>query len=234
MNDIFFFVINMNKSKDRYQVISDSLDKIGCKYERIEAVDGTNMELDVYAKNLLACKTKLLNTKMECLAFNQCWLYDGSIQKSFPGLNMYGHYGTKGVTISNLRAYQRAMEIDCKWFGVLEDDAVINKNIYKDISSFLNKKENTNMDIILLDSRCDGWGGAAGILYNKSKINYFFEHLHPLSKFSIRMESIHKCACLWDWKLWAFIKQTDPSYKSINFTRFPCISSGKFKSTIDV
>ena len=232
MNNIFFLVINMTKSKDRYELISDSLDKIGCKYERIEAVDGYNMEFDINAKKLLACKSKLLNSTMECLAFNQSWLYDGSIEKSFPGLNINGHYGTKGITISNLKAYQRAMEIDSKWFCILEDDAVINKDIYKDICFFLN--ENNDMDIILLDSRCEGWGGAAGILYNKSKINYFFEHLHPLSQFSIKMESIHKCACLWDWKLWAFIQQTDPSYQTINFARFPCIDSGNFKSTIDL
>jgi hypothetical protein len=231
---IFFFVINMNKNIDRYFSISNSLDKIGCKYERIEAIDGFNMESDIYCKKILACRTKFLNRKFEYILLNQSWIYDGTIKTSFPGLNIYGHEGTKGLTLSNLKAFERALELNYKWYFIIEDDAIINIDIYNKICDFLQQKENINLDIVLLDKRSDGWGGTAGIIYNKDKINYFFENLHPLSNFSIQMEKKYNSSCLWDWKLWMFIKTRDKYCVPINFACFPCIDSGNFDSTINI
>ena len=149
-------------------------------------------------------------------------------------MNLNGHEGTKGLTISNLKAFEESREMNYKWFCILEDDAVINKDIYNKICIFLQKKENINMDIVLLDERTNGWGGTAGVVYNKYRINHFMEHLHPLSNFSINMETKYKkLACVWDWKLWTFIEKNEASYPSIKYTNFPCIDSGKFVSTID-
>lgn len=233
-SSIWIFVLNMTKNADRLASITNMLDDIDCYYSVVEAIDGTNMENDEFCKDILSCRTKLLNTTFKSIAFNQEWKYDGSIKKSFPGLNLNGHYGTKGLTLSNLKAFQESQEMDYKWFCILEDDAVINKDIYKKICTFLQKKENVNTDIVLLDKRTDGWGGTAGVIYNKNKIDHFLEHLHPLSNFSIHMETKYKkLGCVWDWKLWAFIEKKESSYPPIKIARFPCIDSGRFVSTID-
>ena len=43
-------------------------------------------------------------------------MYDGSLAKSWPGLKLNGHYGTKGLTLSNLEAFRRGLELNYEYY----------------------------------------------------------------------------------------------------------------------
>ena len=251
---IHFLVLNMNRNQDRWYNISCNLNNIGVSYSRVEAIDGFNFDENKDAKEILKCRTKLLNTNFQCKTFNQEWIYDGTLETSFPGLNRYGNEGAKGLIISNIKAFQKCLNINYdyilglndnnyldlsnymsiinnsyykyNWFCILEDDAIINNTVYNEIINFL--KDNQEKDIILLDKRIGG--GAAGVLYNSKIIPRVIEDLHPLSDFSINMEDNYSCAALWDWKLWNYVNNSS----DLKFTNFPIIESGGFVSTIDL
>lgn len=228
-NSIFFFVLNMDKNKDRYKNISKKLDYLNIEYKRIKAIDGKNMNSDSYATKILAPRGYLINTQFKCNEKNQTWIYDGTIEKSFPALHLDEHYGTKGLTLSNLQAFEESLKLDYEWYCILEDDAEINNDIYNKILSFINDPKNINIDIVLLDERGNGWGGTAGMLYNKKIIKQLINDLHPLSDFTITIEDKYKHTALWDWKLWTYIKNNN-----IRYINLPLIGSGSFQSTIDI
>ena len=171
MTSLHFFVLNLDKNHDRMVNISNKLNLLNINYTRITAVEGVNMENDIDCKIILKPRLDLLYKEFQNISINEKWIYDGSIRKSFPNLSLFGNDGTKGLTISNIKAYLAANEMDCKWFCILEDDAEINIESYDKIIKFINDPLNCNIDIVLLDSRHYGWGGCSGMLYNKKIIN---------------------------------------------------------------
>jgi len=226
-----FMVLNMKKNKDRLDYISDSLNQFDCSYTIVEAIDGNTMESNEEVKKIIHPVPRLFGTIFQSIDTKKNWVYDGTISTSFPNLNLYGHYGTKGLTLSNIKAFMMADKMNFEWFCIVEDDAEINVNIYNSILNFINASENKNYDIILLDARHNGWGGTAGMLYNKRIIHKIIIDLHPLSKFSIfadKLGDANLCN-LWDWKLWKYVIHINK-----NFTTFPCIPSGNFVSTIAI
>jgi len=228
---IHFLVLNMKKNTDRLENITDALNNLNCTYTIVVAIDGSDMENNDDAKIILKPVPKLFGSVFQCIETNGKWIYDGSISKSFPNLKLYGHYGTKGLTLSNIKAFIIASKLNYEWFCVLEDDAEINSDIYNNIIDFVNKNDNSKYDIILLDNRHYGWGGTSGMLYNKRIINRLIIDLHPLSKFSRFSHNLgkKKLGNLWDWKLWKYVK-----YINKNYTTFPSIPSGNFESTINI
>ena len=253
--NIHFFVLNMNKNIDRWQSISKMLDNLPISYSRIEAIDGFKMEKNKEVMKLLECRTNLLNKTFYCKTFQQEWKYDGSIVNSFPGLNIMGHEGAKGLILSNIKAFKECLKINLEyiygindddkinldsyqnifkdtffkydWYCILEDDVIINIDIYNMIIKFIEENINNDLDIILLDKRVGG--GAAGVIYNSYIISQILHDLHPLSEFSISMEEKYNHATLWDWKLWHYINNNE-----INYSLLPCIESGGFESTINI
>lgn len=228
---IYFFILNMDKNPERYENISNQLNNLNCNFSRIRAIDGFNMDNDEDVKNLLSPRSELIGSFFQSVQTKKKWIYDGSIFKSFPNLNLYGHYGTKGLTLSNIKAFIDASKLDYDWYCILEDDAEIDKMSYYKIINFITNIHNKNTDIVLLDARHNGWGGTAGMLYNKKIILKLIEDLHPLSKFSITSTNYgdKNLGNLWDWKLWKYIM-----FVNKNFKILPCIKSGNFKSTIDI
>jgi len=228
-NLIHFFVLNMKKNTDRYQFIEKMLNDIGCSYSRIEAIEGNKMADTLECKKLLNVRHEIINTTMTSIGFNQTWKYDGSILKSFPGLNLIGHEGAKGLILSNMKAFEHALSLDYEWYCILEDDAIIDSSIYQILCDFANTHK--SVDIVLLDDRNYGFGGTAGMMYSINVIGRLLEDLHPLSDFSITMEEKYGLATLWDWKLWKYIQTTVNPI--VNYVQLPCIKSGDFESTIN-
>ena len=144
---------------------------------------------------------------------------------------MYGHYGTKGLTLSNIKCFEIASKLDYNWFCILEDDSTIDEETLNKIQNFIKNSNNNKYDVVLLDDRHNGWGGTCAILYNKKIINRLIYDLHPLSKFSILSPLFgdKNLGNLWDWKLWKYIIGINK-----NFTNLPCVKSGNFVSTISV
>ena len=226
---LYFLVINLDKNKDRYDVISKSLSDLNCKFERIRAINGYDMANDDDAKKLLFPRNYLIGKLFKSIDTKRAWIYDGSVEKSFPNLNLYGHYGTKGLTMSNIKCFEIACNLNYDWFCILEDDSVMEYDTLNTITSFVNEPNNNKYDIVLLDHRHYGWGGTCAMLYNKRIIYTLLHHLHPLSKFSISIDKYgdKNLGNLWDWKLWKYVIHINK-----NFTFLPCVKSCNFPSTI--
>jgi hypothetical protein len=221
---IHVFVLNMDKNKDRWESIQSMLNTCyGCKYTRVSAIDGTHMNTE-QCTNLLH-RLSLIGTTLT--NGSETWTYDGTPATSFPNTELYGHWGTKGLTVSNIYAMMMSLHVKGNWVIILEDDAEINNDVYQKIVLFLN--EHQTKDIVLLDNRHDGWGGTAGMAYHKRALKKIMEDLHPLSEFSIHSNEYGdpNLGNLWDWKLWKYV-----SHVNKNFECFPCIDSGKFETTI--
>jgi GR25 family glycosyltransferase involved in LPS biosynthesis len=224
--NIHFLILNLDKNQDRYNNISNMLTKLNCSFTRIKAVDGNNIENDEDAKKILIPRQNLIGQTFKHNESNTSWIYDGSINKSFPCLHLDGHYGTKGLTLSNIKAFQLAETMNYEWYCILEDDA----EIYQDTLDKMQKYINTNYDIILLDERANKWdaGGTSALLYNKRILNTLIKDLHPLSEFSINSYNYSKKDNLWDWKLWKYLNNINKNYNVL-----PCVKSGNFKSEIN-
>jgi hypothetical protein len=226
---LYFLVINLDKNKDRYDVISKSLYDFDCKFERVRAIDGYDMSNDEDAKKLLFPRDYLIGKLFRSIDTKRVWVYDGSVEKSFPNLNLYGHHGTKGLTLSNIKCFEIASNLNYDWFCILEDDSVIDEDTLNKITTFVRNTKNNKYDIVLLDNRCGGWGGACAILYNKRVVNTLKHHLHPLSNFSILSDTYgdKNLGNLWDWKLWKYV-----NFINKRFALLPCVKSGNFQSMI--
>lgn len=226
-NSLKFMIINMEKNKDRWKKIISSFKEIqktvNIEFTRIEGVDGKNMDNDEYVNKLLN-NSNLIGQKLNHIESKTEWIYDGTVSKSFPGLSLNGHMGTKGLTVSNMKCFDEIQKNNSyNWYCILEDDSEINNNTYKKIIDTI-RRDNNNSEIILLDER--GFGGACAMLYNQRIIKHIREHMHPLSNFSINNEK-NRCPNLWDWKLWSYIDHFGIKYKIQEF-----VKSGSFKSEI--
>ena len=227
-NSLHFLVINLEESTERLNNITKILKNLNCDYTLIPAVDGKNMENDAFCKEMLQPRFNLLNTEFVCEG-NSSWIYDGTIEKSFPHLILGGQKGTKALTMSNIKAYKVALKMNYKWFCILEDDADFGITEFQQILNFINEPENKDIDVVLLDKRHNGWGGTCGMLYNKKILNTLIEDMHPMSKFSIENKYVFVNSMnIWDWKLFKYLQNVNR-----NFMNLPIMDSGRFKSTLN-
>jgi hypothetical protein len=233
MNDMLIMCLNMDKNIDRWlnieKILIEIKNKYNVNYIRIPAIDGNTMDDNDEVRNILQIRPNLLNTEFKCIESNDQWIYDGSISKSFPGLIRDNHLGTKGLTLSNMKAFSTIKDIykNYKWYLILEDDAEITIKEFSNFRLITKYGKFNNYDVVLLDNR-GGKGGTCAMMYKNNIIDKLIEHMHPLSNFSIiNEETYKKGANLWDWKLWVFLDNYNIKYKIK-----PLFKSGKFKSTI--
>jgi len=225
---IYIFVLNLDSNKDRWIFMKNQLDKLDCKYERINACNGYQMEKnedqDHYEK-LLYNRNNAIGREFICYESKDNWIYDGSLEKSWPGLHLKGHYGTKGLTLSNLDAFNKGQELNYDYYLILEDDAEISIREYEKIKELI--AEQKFMDIFLLDERSNGLCGTAGMLYKRNVLKQLATDLEPTSEYSINFEKENKYTNLFDWKILTYIK-----WKKMKYLNYGLLKSGKFKSTI--
>ena len=180
----------MKKNIDRYSFLKTQFDSLKkkneIKYIRVEAIDGFNLNESEEVKNIIGIRNDLIGLEFKCSENNSTWIYDGTINKSFPGLHLNGHYGTKGLTLSNLKVFNKIKNElnNYEWYCVFEDDARINNDKYKKIKKLIKKVDSLaiNIDVIILDTIRKG--GASAVLYNKRIIDTLLSEMHPLSDIS--------------------------------------------------
>jgi GR25 family glycosyltransferase involved in LPS biosynthesis len=221
----------MDKNIDRLENIKNLFNKYNLSFTRVKAINGSDMENDDDAQKLLQPRKKLMGAIFRSVDNTQeKWVYDGTVHKSFPNLNLFGHHGTKGLTLSNIKAFYITLHYNFNWFCILEDDTEITEDAINKINNFVNNPHNNKYDIVLLDNRANGWGGTCAMLYNKRIIKKLILDLHPLSYFSIMSTKVgdKNLSNLWDWKLWKYVKHVNK-----NYTTLPCVLSGNFGTTIN-
>lgn len=219
---IIYMILNMKESINRMKNIEKIFKELDEKYIRIEGINGKNMKDDKICEKIY--KKKLIGYKMNSYEYKQEWEYDGTIEKSFPGLNLNGHYGYKGLILSNMKAFFESIKYSFDWLIILEDDIDL---IKIELLQIKNNLLNNSNNIVLLDERGNGYGGACGIAYRKNIIDKIIKEFDPLSEFSINYEKKFKKASLNDWKLYDLLK-----YYNISYNTFPIIRSGYYDSTI--
>ena len=229
MKNTHFLVLNMEKNPERFENISKNLKKYNFPFTKINAIDGFNMENSEEVKLLLRPRKELLGRLFQSVETKKKWIYDGTVSRSFPNLNLLGHYGTKGLTLSNIKAFIVASKMNFDWFCVLEDDSELDENSSNKIRQFVRNESNKKYDIVLLDNRHNGFGGTCAMLYNKRIIPTLIRDLHPLSNFSILSMKYgdKNLGNLWDWKLWKYVMHVNKKFNTL-----PCVKSGNFVSTI--
>ena len=218
------YILNLPESRDRMRKITKDLrGSPAVRVKRVEAVRGTNLS-HRQAAQFLNGYSHLKGAFMHSQDFKQKWVYDGTLDTAFPGLNRLGHDGDKGLTLSNLRAMKAALawEQPEQWVCIAEDDAHLPPEVIREVVRVVNAT--TDHDILWFDSR--GLGGAALVCYRKSILPQVLKHMHPLSDFSRSYEARSGRANLWDWQL--------GSYARLNHRLkvHPLVKSGAFESTI--
>lgn len=232
---IHFFILNMDKDVDRYNNTKKQLDSIIYKpsYSKVKGIDGRKMSDDKVCKEILFPREELLGKEFEHMESKQKWIYDGTPSTSFPSLNLNEHYGTKGLTLTNVLAFKEAQKSeykDIEWFCILEDDAIVTNDSFRSICDFINDPKKSHNDIIVLDVR--KYGGTTGVMYHKCILETLLKDLHPLSNFSIQFEKKMKRSALWDWKLYDYINTEKKGF--IFHDTLPCIKESGADSTIDL
>ena len=132
---IHFLVLNMKKNNDRWLVIESALNNLLVSYERIDAIDGFKLDNNREVSSILEIREELINKTFYCKLFNQEWIYDGLTNNSFPGLNLFGHQGAKGLILSNIKALKLCSKINNNYINAINDDfqnlQLLNNNINK-------------------------------------------------------------------------------------------------------
>jgi len=231
---VLFLIINLDRNIERYQKISNDLDILRCNYVRIAAIDGHHMENDRDTNIILKPRVELLQQKFHCFETGDVWRYSGAVHESFPHLHLNGHFGTKGLTLSNMKAFAcaSALSTSFNWFCFLEDDSKIDKETYNSILNICEATSPFETSFICMDKRANDrdLGGACAICYSSQIVDKCKEDLHPLSPFSINSPSVGdpNATNLWDWKLWKYVAYIDQRY-----ILYPLVGSGGYESTID-
>jgi len=105
------FIINLERSKDRWLEISDHLDKYDIKYERIEAVEGKNI-------------------------YNLSDHFDLEKFKLFNNHDLVA--GEAGCALSHISIWNKIVSENLNHAVVLEDDVVVTKKFITFINEFKN------------------------------------------------------------------------------------------------
>ena len=194
------YVINLDKSVERWKRISTDLDEVGIKYERFSAVNGNQVKLrniltqeefsGLDIKNKIAKIEKSVMYEVTCNSDDNnptIFNYLGSFNHIKKGLSA----GELGIWCSNIIIWKDIAKNNYKNAIILEDDVIIKKDIFKQgIHNFVTNVPKT-FDIAYLDihqykgkqfplvgneyvnrfsDKSGGWG-AWSILYNEKVIN---------------------------------------------------------------
>lgn len=118
--NIKFYVINLDRSHERLELITSQLSQQKIEIERISAIDGMELNLDKEADDA-ACKSEM----------------GRSIQP-----------GEVGCFLSHKRALEAFINSKSHFAVILEDDALISSDFaasIKDLCTFINKNKDSNL-----------------------------------------------------------------------------------------
>ena len=106
MNLLHIFYLNSENDEIKNEFMIKNLKKLNCSFTRIEKINENNLFNDEFCKKILKPNEKLIGKKMSYFEYEnnlenienniknkiiQCkekWIYDGSIEKSFPFMSL--------------------------------------------------------------------------------------------------------------------------------------------------
>lgn len=116
------YVINLEKSTDRLNLMKNNFGKHGVKFERFNAIYGRDLTNDIIDKNVgVLCKNLLCN------------------------------YGMIGCAMSHIELWKQLLnDNDTDYYIIFEDDAIINSDFVTTIEEINNIKHILDFDILSL------------------------------------------------------------------------------------
>lgn len=119
------YIINLNRSKERYEYIKDSVKNLGLKVERIEAIDGSTLSVEEISEKV-----------------------DLKSYKAF--LGHLPKLGTIGCSLSHIKVWQTFLESNLEFAVIFEDDVSFDPNEVKTIIEDLTKNSKL-WDVAILE-----------------------------------------------------------------------------------
>ena len=222
MNLLHIFYLNSENDEIKNEFIIKNLKKLNCSFTRIEKINENNLFNDEFCKKILKPNEKLIGKKicyfeyennLENIENNienkiiQCkekWIYDGSIEKSFPFMSLDKKSNNmKALYMTNLKAIEKSLNMDYEWFMIIEDIHSINNLIYNKIINFL--KNIKDIDFIYLYNH-----------FNREKYKYIFPFIYKkqitknlklsLNPLNYNSNFLHCKYNLWNFALNYYIK----------------------------
>ncbi|OAT22629.1 glycosyltransferase family 25 protein [Proteus myxofaciens] len=114
------FIINLKENKDRRNIMIEQLKNTALNYQFIEAIRGTDLT------------EQQIKSKVQ--DYPDCLLTKGEI----------------GCALSHIKIYQKMVDEDIEYALVLEDDAVVPKNLEKTINEIIQQDIKHNRNVYLL------------------------------------------------------------------------------------
>lgn len=125
------YIINLNRSKERYEYIKGYVNGLGLKSELVEAVDGSTLSI------------KEISEKVDLESYK---MFLGHLPKR----------GTIGCSLSHIKAWQKFLSSNLQFAVIFEDDVSFNPNKVKIIIEDL-VKNNKLWDIVILEISHNGF-----------------------------------------------------------------------------
>ena len=239
MSDMRLYVLNLDRSKERRAHIEDSLASYDGPVSFVRAVDGRELNTDTRVADIFSRYAHLQGTAIggDTRDDGTCESWPVDLAKPlscFAGSSKDGHFGDKGLRLSNMIAMRQARE-DMRthnntWACIAEDDAELSTDTMKKTNEILT---DTETPVAWLDNR--GRGGSSFVCYTGEGLDKALEHLHPLSDFSrlSMCANAHdrrgtRTANLWDWQSIDLWTEGDANM----LTYAPLVASGNQGTTI--
>lgn len=165
------YVINLKDSKDRWELLLNNTDK-QIQLNRIDGINGKNLKYK----------------DLDNIIHKNSYLYK----------NLEKNRGEIGCALSHLNLWKQSKQNDENNIIILEDDVIIDKDLYTKLNKYLNKAPK-NWDIIFLggsniigykinkyfikpNRKVNGNVGLFGMLINKNGINKLLKYCQPITK----------------------------------------------------
>jgi glycosyl transferase family 25 len=130
LDNLDIYVINLLTRPEKKIYIKNQLYENKLKYIMFEAIDGTQLDIDILYRDGILYQNKD-NTKRN--------LRKGEI----------------GCALSHIIIWSKMLSSNKKYFLILEDDAILVENFKEKLTSILNDVENKDWDMLYLNENCN-------------------------------------------------------------------------------
>ncbi len=124
------YIINLNRSKERYEYIKGYVKDLGLKLERVEAIDGSTLSMEEISEKV-----------------------DLKSYKAF--LGHLPKLGTIGCSLSHIKVWQTFLESNLQFAVIFEDDVSFDPNKVKTIIDDLTRNSKL-WDVVILEIHHSG------------------------------------------------------------------------------
>lgn len=154
---IEYYIINLERSSDRWKKISNDLDSISLKYKRFNAIDGYKIKIKKYSNHESFSGIDIKN-QINKLERNNYYEIYCNPNDNHPSFEFYQDRertytsGELGIWCSNYKAWQQSQQSDNDYIVILEDDVIIKDSNFEKSINILLEYLPADADVLFLDN----------------------------------------------------------------------------------